>query len=452
MGKKGPKSVNIIDKSRMGSAMQNGVNPPMLDSQGVPMAPSSPAKIVPVIAGAAIRWGLGRLVTSQIARQGARWLTGQGLKKFGKNRFKNMAGQFAKGPTGKNWMGKVMKFGEGSILRPFQSVAGALPKGIQPFASNAGRIADYASWGYGVNQAYNAFGSDSDNTTTNLDNTNTDTDDKKLNTNTDTDDKKLNTNTNTSTDTSTGTSTGTGDNTTTPSTNNTSVENKVTKPKTYGARYDNTILAGKTIRNNIPTSSNTKSVVSNTKNVVKGENKIKASESPWSGGTFDPYGDSDPFDTSRGGSANYIPHADPINKKQIRANKQYRKDVVGMDKKDIKTAKLEEKMNISGDGLGGRIKTNRVINRYDRGMKAQVNVSPENKPRELPGKAVIGDLKQQDVVKFDVKPDSKVDISSLKPRGTLQTVEQANKAQDELDLKGVTYMPTPVTYRAKRRG
>ncbi len=29
MGKQGPKSINIINKARMGSAMQDGVNPPM---------------------------------------------------------------------------------------------------------------------------------------------------------------------------------------------------------------------------------------------------------------------------------------------------------------------------------------------------------------------------------------------------------------------------------------
>ena len=107
-----------------------------------------------------------------------------------------------------------------------------------------------------------------------------------------------------------------------------------------------------------------------------------------------------------------------------------------MDKKDIKTAKLEEKMNISGDGLGGRILSNRVINRYDRGMESQVNVSPDKKPVGIKQPvAKVNELKPKSVQPLATKPMS-VDVSSLKPRGELQTTSQANKAQDELDLKG----------------
>ena len=112
-----------------------------------------------------------------------------------------------------------------------------------------------------------------------------------------------------------------------------------------------------------------------------------------------------------------------------------------MDKKDIKTAKLEEKMNISGDGLGGRILSNRVINRYDRGMESQVNVSPDKKPVGIKQPvAKVNELKPKGVQPLANKPMS-VDVSSLKPRGELQTTSQANKAQDELDLKGSPMEP-----------
>ena len=86
MGKQGPKSMNIINKARMGSAMQDGVNPPMLKSQGVPMAPSSPAKIAPLIGIAAgiagrrlLGWGAKKLIQGQARK----WLTNKGFKAAG---------------------------------------------------------------------------------------------------------------------------------------------------------------------------------------------------------------------------------------------------------------------------------------------------------------------------------------------------------------------------------
>lgn len=429
MGKQGPKSINIINKARMGSAMQDGVNPPMLKSQGVPMAPSSPAKIAPLIGIAAgiagrrlLGWGAKKLIQGQARK----WLTNKGFKAAGKRFLNSKTGKFAKGVrTGKETtgLGKFFKFGETSVVKPFQSLANITGNKT---LSNIGRLADYASYGYGGSQLASSFGSEAkDSGESNL-------------------------------------PPGPYVAPEAPNNNNNSNNNKpYVKPggkatgkiadyasgsdarkAEYDARgwkYDDTIKGYDKKGNKLASdnrtapkpSVNTNPFVDVNKKPVAKVETVKPASSTSSASSAS----SASSTTSSSSPRKQIPFENPTNRQQIRVNKQYRK-ATGMNKKDIKTAKLEEKMNISGDGLGGRILSNRVINRYDRGMESQVNVSPDKKPVGIKQPvAKVNELKPKDVQPLATKPMS-VDVSSLKPRGELQTTSQANKAQDELDLKG----------------
>lgn len=440
MGKQGPKSINIINKARMGSAMQDGVNPPMLKSQGVPMAPSSPAKIAPLIGAVAAVAGRRLLAMGAkklIQGQARKWLTNKGFKAAGKRFLNSKTGKFAKGVrTGKETtgLGKVLNFGETSFIRPFQSLGNWTGK---KWASNVGRAADYISYGASGYGLGNLWGSEAKNNDGKLDNPSNTLPDGKL---------------------PSGVTPSTGGSggyvkpggKATGSMKDYAIGSDARKAE-YDARgwkYDDTIKGYDRKGNKLNAAPDNRTAPKPNNNAWIKVNESKKVSNKVNNEISNvkvpdvPKVNANQSDNASNVSRKQIPFENPTNRKQIRVNKQFRK-ATGMDKKDIKTAKLEEKMNISGDGLGGRILSNRVINRYNRGMEAQVNVSPDKKPVGIKQdvKPVL-EVKKQEVQKLAVDP-IKVDVSSLKPRGELQTVEQANKAQDELDLKGTPF---------KRRG
>ena len=443
MGKKGPKSINIINKAKLGSAMQNGVNPPMLDSQGVPMAPSSPAKIVPFLVGAGARALIGYGLRRYAARQGTKWLAKQGLKKVigkgGKETFKNIAkGTFAKGPTATNWAGQAL-----NVAKSFVSPGSMLPKTWSKarMAVNAaagiytGMQSEkaYASWGSANNNNNNSIGGENDGKLDDPSN--------KF--------PMVNPPGVTHPTPSSGSYVKPGGKAT-GSMKDYAIGSDARKAE-YDARgwkYDDTIKGYDRKGNKLNAAPDNRTAPKPNNNAWIKVNESKKVSNKVNNEISNvkvpdvPKVNANQSDNASNVSRKQIPFENPTNRKQIRVNKQFRK-ATGMDKKDIKTAKLEEKMNISGDGLGGRILSNRVINRYNRGMEAQVNVSPDKKPVGIKQdvKPVL-EVKKQEVQKLAVDP-IKVDVSSLKPRGEVQTVEQANKAQDELDLKGTPF---------KRRG
>ena len=446
MGKQGPKSINIINKARMGSAMQDGVNPPMLKSQGVPMAPSSPAKIAPVIGvgiGIAARWAL-RKGAQQLMKRGAKkWLTSKGLKEG----TKKMAGKIVSSSTNKvprgklgnvaknwtaegtgstTWYGKGTKWLKDAFVTPGKSIGGAINKNIGPFGGintkTLGSLADYAGYGYGGHKLASSFGSEAkDSGESNL----------PPGPYVAPDVSKDNNNTNNKPYVKPG-----GKATGKIADYASGSDARKAEYDARGWKYDDTIKGYDKKGNKLASdnrtapkpSVNTNPFIDVNKKPVAKVETVKPASSTSSASSA-------PSTTPSSSPRKQIPFENPTNRKEIRVNKQYRK-ATGMDKKDIKTAKLEEKMNISGDGLGGRILSNRVINRYDRGMESQVNVSPDKKPVGIKQPvAKVNELKPKSVQPLATKPMS-VDVSSLKPRGELQTTSQANKAQDELDLKG----------------